>query len=72
MSIETLNFPKAVQASREIIRQGMIERLTSQHMLKVCDVFLKVYVIKKARADGEADEADDVKKFHENYTSGKR
>lgn len=28
MSMETLHFHKAVSASREIIRMGMIERLT--------------------------------------------
>lgn len=72
MSMETLNFPKAVQASREIIRQGMIERLTPQHMLKLCDVFLKVYVVKVQPKEGETAEEDDQKKFTENYASGKR
>ena len=42
-------------------------------MLKVCDVFLKVYVIKQKPKEGEVvDEEEDKKKFSENYGSGKR
>lgn len=41
-------------------------------MLKLCDVFLKVYVVKAQPKQGEAALEDDQKKFTENFASGKR
>ena len=51
MCLETFKFHKAVAASREIIRQGMIERLNAGLLLRVCDVFLKNYVVSKPIAE---------------------
>lgn len=53
MSVETLQFQKAVGAAREIIRQGMIERLDVQMMLRICDVFLKIFVVRKPSQNPE-------------------
>jgi hypothetical protein len=47
LSLETLNFHKALSGARELIRQDKIERVNVTLMLKVCDVFLKCYVIKQ-------------------------
>ena len=53
MCLETFKFQKAVAASREIIRQGMIERLNAGLLLRVCDVFLKNYVVSKPIAEDQ-------------------
>ena len=80
MCLETFKFHKAVAASRQIIRQGMIERLNAGLLLRVCDVFLKNYVVnkpagseeeKKAAEDNLAVNKKQLYAFFEEYTSQK-
>ena len=45
LSLETLNFYKAVSATRELMRADQWERLNVTLVLKICDAFLKKFVV---------------------------
>jgi hypothetical protein len=42
-----MKFHKALSGVRELIRQDKIERVNSNLLLRICDVFLKNYVAKE-------------------------
>eukprot|EP00347_Sterkiella_histriomuscorum_P015302 403357539 len=69
LSIETMQFYKAVSAARELMRVDMTERLNVNLMLKICDVFLKNYI---ARGDVKPEEYQVAKRqlysFFDEYT----
>ena len=70
MSIETLKFHKALSGARELIRQDKIERVNVNLMLKICDVFLKCYVVKDGISPSEfAIHKRQLYNFFDEYTN---